>query len=139
MARPRKQYVPGIGILLEHRKAHRAARKVIDHHGYPVSGQKMPPESELVKPVLDRVTVELKESVAGERNIRDCRVLASKIKATGNSLKDPDENRRWFEALSKVTAGQETFTSRNAGKNAKPLRDPCCDAIKQALASLQTP
>jgi hypothetical protein len=30
-------YVPGIGILLEHSKAHRAARKVIDHHGQPVA------------------------------------------------------------------------------------------------------
>ena len=30
-------YVPGIGILLEHGKAHRAAGEVIDHHGYPVA------------------------------------------------------------------------------------------------------
>jgi hypothetical protein len=37
------------------------------------------------------------------------------------------------EVLSEVTAGHETFTPRNAGKNAKSLRDPCCDAIKQAL------
>jgi len=30
-------YVPGIGILLEHSQAHRAAGEMIDHHGHPVT------------------------------------------------------------------------------------------------------
>ncbi len=102
-----------------------------------LSGQKRRPESELMKPILDRVATELRESVAGKRNIKDCRQLAAKIKATGNCLKDPDEKRHWFEALSKVIAGRETFKSRNAKKNTKALRDPSADVINQILSSLQ--
>ena len=98
-----------------------------------LSGQKMAPEGELVGPVLERVAAELEESVAGERNIKDCRVLAAKIKSVGNSLKDLDQKRTWFEGLSKAIAGKETFEPANAGKNAKPARDPCADTIEQSL------
>jgi len=104
-----------------------------------LSGQKMSPEAELVKPLLAQVASQLKQSVAGERNLKDCRLLAAKIKATGNSLKQPDQKRQWLESLSKVMAGHETFQPRGAKKKAKPLRDPCSDTITQALAPLQTP
>jgi hypothetical protein len=102
-----------------------------------LAGQKMPPETELVKPVLDRVAAELKASVAGERNIKNCRLLAAKIKGAGSSLKDPDQKRQWFEGLSKVIAGKETFKPAAAKKNAKPLRDPCADTVKQVLLAMQ--
>jgi len=104
-----------------------------------LSGQKMSPEAELVKPLLAQVASELKQSVAGERNLKDCRLLAAKIKAAGNSLKQPEQKRQWLESLSKVMAGHETFLPRGAKKKAKPLRDPCSDTINQALAPLQVP
>jgi len=113
--------------------------RVTTHPALPLlarlSGRKMAPEDELVRPLLERVAAELKESVAGERNIKDCRVLAAKITVVGNSLKDPDQKRAWFEGLSKTIAGKETFQPANAGKHAKPTRDPCADAIKQNLQS----
>lgn len=104
-----------------------------------LAGQKMSPDVELVKPLLAQVASELKQSVAGERNLKDCRLLAAKIKAAGNSLKQPEQKRQWLEDLSKVMAGHETFQPRGAKKNAKPLRDPCSDTINQALAPLQVP
>ena len=102
-----------------------------------LSGRKMSPESELMKPLLAQVASELKRSVAGERNLKDCRLLAARIKAAGNSLKQPEQKRQWLENLSKIMAGHETFQPRGAKKKAKPLRDPCSDTINQALAPLE--
>ena len=104
-----------------------------------LSGRKMSPELELMKPLLNQVASKLNQSVAGERNVKDCRLLAARIKAAGNCLKDPEQKRQWLESLSKVMAGHETFQPRGAKKKAKPLRDPCADTITQALAPLQTP
>jgi len=101
-----------------------------------LSGQKMSPELELMKPLLDQVASGLKQSVAGERNIKDCRLLAAKIKAAANNLKDPEQKRQWLESLSMVMAGHETFQPRGAQKNAKALRDPCSDTINQLLAAI---
>jgi len=101
-----------------------------------LSGRKMAPEPELVRPVLERVAGELKESVGGDRNIKACRALAAKIKAAGSSLKDNEQKRKWFEDLSDVIAGRETFRPSKAGKKAKATRDPCADMIKQALSAL---
>ena len=90
-----------------------------------------------MQPLLTRITDELKESVAGDRTIKDCRVLSAKIKAVGIRLKEPDEKRQWFEGLSTVMAGHERFKPRNARKNSKPLRDPRADTINAVLLSLQ--
>jgi hypothetical protein len=73
--------------------------------------------------------------VAGQRDIKACRALAARIQAAGDAVKDADQKRAWAESLSKTIAGKETFTPQNARKNAKPLRDPCADAIKKLLAS----
>ncbi len=101
-----------------------------------LSGQQMPPESDSVRSLLERVAGELEESVAGERTIDDCRALAAKIKAAGDSLQEPDEKRTWLESLSKVIAGRETFKPAKAGEDAEPMRDPCADAIEQGLRSI---
>ena len=98
-----------------------------------LSGRKMAPEPELVRPLIERVAAELKASVEGRRNIKDCRALAAKIKATGNGLKDADQKREWFEGLSRVIAGKASFKPVNARKNAKPTRDPCADTIEHVL------
>ena len=101
-----------------------------------LSRQKMLPEAKLMQPLLNQVTAELKESVAGERDIKDCRQLAAKIRAAGNALKDQEQKRQWLEGLSKMIAGRETFKPRRARKGAKALRDPCAEAINKLLASL---
>jgi hypothetical protein len=99
------------------------------------AGQKMPSETEQMQPLLDRIAAELKASVAGQRDIKACRALAAKIQAAGNAVKDVDQKRAWAESLSKIVAGKETFTPKDAKQDAKPLRDPCADAIKKLLAS----
>jgi len=104
-----------------------------------VAGQKMPAETELMKTILDQVASELEQSVASERNPAQCRQLASKIAATGRYTKDAEQRRAWFESLTKIMAGNETFSPPRAKENADPLHDPCSDTIQQALASLQTP
>jgi hypothetical protein len=103
-----------------------------------LSRQKMLPEAKLMQPLLNQVTAELKESVAGERDIRNCRQLAGKIWAAGNALKDQEQKRQWLEGLSKMIAGRETFKPRRARKGAKPLRDPCAATISKLLASLSS-
>ncbi len=139
-AKQRKQWALGLWKRGQgHEKYFGHNYRVATHPALPLlarlSGQKMAAEGELIGPVLERVAAELEESVAGERNLKDCRVLAVKIKAVGNSLKDPDQKRTWLEGLSKAIAGRETFKPANAGKNVKPVRDPCADTIKQSLQS----
>jgi len=97
------------------------------------SGQKMRPEPDLIKPILDQVSAELKRSVSGERSVQGCRQLAAKIKAAGSRLKDSEKKRRWLRSLSKIIAGRETFTPKNAKKGAKPVRDPCAHTIASLL------
>jgi len=102
-----------------------------------LAGRKMPPDAELVQPVLERLAAELKASVAGDRNVKACRLLAAKVKGAAGGVKDPDQKRQWLEGLAKVIAGKETFKPAKAKRNAKPLRDPCADTIKQVLLPLQ--
>jgi len=104
-----------------------------------LAGQKMPPETELMKPILDRVASELEQSIAGERNLAQCRQLAAKIATTGRHTRDAEQKRAWFESLTKIMVGNETFEPPGAKENAVPLRDPCSDTIRQTLARLQTP
>jgi len=103
-----------------------------------LSRQKMLPEAKLMQPLLSQVTAELKESVAGERDIKGCRQLAGKIRAAGNALKDQEQKRQWLEGLSKMIAGRETFKPRGAKKRAKALRDPCAATISKLLAPLSS-
>ena len=136
----REQWALGLWKQIQgHEKYFGHEYRVATHPALPLlaklSGQNMAPEGELFGPVLERVAAELEKSVAGGRNIEDCRVLAAKIEAVGNSLKDPDQKRAWFEGLSKTIAGKETFKPANAVKDAKPTRDPCADTIKQSLQS----
>ena len=103
-----------------------------------LAGEKMPSEARMMAPILSQVSSELKKSVAGERNIKDCKQLATKINSAGHYTKDQKQKRMWLEMLSKVMAGHETFQPKGAKANAKPLRDPCSDVIKQLLESLET-
>lgn len=94
-----------------------------------LTGTKVPPESELLKPLLERVACELRNSVAGARDLKSCKHLAARINALNKALKDESLKTAWADALTSILAGKETFTPANARKNAAPLRDPCADAI----------
>jgi hypothetical protein len=102
-----------------------------------LSGQPMPSEPEMMKPILDGVTAELEQSVAGQRNVTGCKWFAAKITAAGNGLTDPEQKREWFESLSKIMTGHETFQPAGAAENAEPVRDPCADTIEQTLKAMQ--
>jgi len=97
--------------------------------------QRLPDDRQLIQLLLDRLGAELKESVAGERDAKQCRLLSVKIEAAARHTKDPDQKRKWVECLSETIKGHETFTPTNARKGAKPLRDPCADTIQGLLAS----
>jgi len=99
------------------------------------AGRRLPDERQMVQSLLDRLAAEVKESVAGQRDIKRCRLLAARIKAAAKYAKDPGQKRKWAETLSQAIAGHETFKPKTARKHAKPLRDPCADAIKGLLAS----
>ncbi|MBL7224178.1 MAG: hypothetical protein ISS72_10015 [Candidatus Brocadiae bacterium] len=99
------------------------------------AGQHLPKDPQLMQSLLDRLAAELKESVASQRDIKRCRLLAAKIKAAAKHAKDPDQKRKWAQGLSKIITGHETFKPKTARKNARPLRDPCADTIKELLAS----
>ena len=97
--------------------------------------RRMGKEPQLMQNLLDRLTAELKKSVAGQRDIKNCRLLAAKIKAAANHTKDPAQKRKWAQALSKIIKGQETFNSQPTKKKPKLTRDPCADEIKKLLAA----
>lgn len=94
-----------------------------------MAGTKLRPESELTAALLEQITVTLKAEVAGPREPKACRVLAAQIAAAGRQVTDEGQKRPWAQDLAQVIAGHEEFTPPNARKNAKPLRDPCADAI----------
>jgi len=98
------------------------------------AGQKMLAEAEQMQPLLDRIVSELQASVAGERDIKACRALATKLQAVGNAVKDADQKRAWAAALTKAMAGKETFKPPKARK---PLRDPCADVVKKIADAAQ--
>ena len=99
------------------------------------AGQRLPKDPQLMQSLLDRLAAELKQSVTGQRDIKQCRLLAAKIKAAAKHTKDPNQKRKWAEGLSKIITGHETLKPANTRKNAKPLRDPCADTIEGLLAS----
>jgi len=99
------------------------------------AGQRLPEDPQLMQSLLDRLAAELKQSVTGQRDIQQCRLLAAKIEAAAKHTKDPDQKRKWAQGLSETIAGHETFKATNARKSAEPVRDPCAGTIEGLLAS----
>jgi len=97
--------------------------------------QQMGKEPQLMQNLLDRLAAELKKSIAGKRDIKTCRLLASKIKAAAKYTKDLAQKRKWAQAISKIIKGHETFNSQPTKKKPRPTRDPCADEIKKLLAA----
>ena len=100
-----------------------------------LAGKRLPKEQQLMQNLLDRLAVELKASVAGKRDHKSTRLLASKIKAAAKHTKDPAQKRKWAQALSKIITGHETYNSQPAKKKPRLTRDPCANEIKKLLAS----
>ncbi len=96
------------------------------------AGKRLPDERQLMQSLLDRLADELRESVGGRREIKRCRLLAAKIKAAAKHTRDPAQKRQWAQALAQIIKGHETFAPR---KGAKPIRDPCAEAVKALLAT----
>jgi len=99
------------------------------------AGQRLPKDTQLMQSYLDRLAAELKASVAGPRDIKACRLLATKIQAAAKHTKDAEQKSRWLQSLSTTITGRETFTPETARKKARALRDPCADCIKKLLES----
>ena len=99
------------------------------------AGQRLPKDPQLMQSFLDGLAAELKASVAGQRDVKQCRQRAARLKAAAKHTRDADQKRKWAEALSQIITGHETFTPKTARKKAKPVRDACADAIKELLAS----
>ena len=96
--------------------------------------QRMDRDPQLMQNLLNRLTAELKTSIAGKRDHKTCRLLAAKIKAAARYTKDPAQKRKWAKALSAIIKGHETFNSQPGKKKPRPTRDPCADEIKKLLA-----
>jgi len=99
--------------------------------------QRLPNDSQLMQSLLDRLAAELSQSVAAQRDIKHCRLLAARIAAAAKHTKDPAQKRQWTQRLSKIIAGHETFRPLRTRKDAAPLRDPCAETIKGLLGSSQ--
>ena len=100
-----------------------------------LAGKRLPKDPQLMQNLLDRLAAELKASIAGKRDHKTCRLLASKIKAAAKYTKDPAQKRKWAQALSAIIKGKETFNSQPTKKKPRPTRDPCSDEIKRLLAA----
>ena len=102
-----------------------------------ISGRKLPGEDALMQGLLDRLAGEVKTSVEGPRDLKACRALSERITAAAKTLPDDarratcDDARRatWGSSLATLIKDRETFLPANAKKGAKPVRDPCADAI----------
>ena len=104
-----------------------------------LAGRKPRPENEQIRSLLDQFTARLKTEVAGPRDPKNCKQFAGIITAVTSQLSDPDQKRQWLEALAQTMAGKETFLPANGKKNAKPMRDPCADAVQKLLAPPAAP
>ena len=93
-----------------------------------LSGRKLPSETELMLPVIRKVSEELAESVSRARTVNDCKALAAKISAVGGALQDAGQKKSYVETLSGVIEGRESFKQKGAEKS---QRDPCADAIEK--------
>lgn len=98
-----------------------------------LAGRKLRSEDEMLQSLQDQVAAALKTSVDGEREAKGCGQLAARITSCAGLVKDPQKQRQWLESLSKTMTGHEEYQPKNAKKNAKPLRDPCVDAIAKLL------
>jgi hypothetical protein len=102
-----------------------------------MAGQKMPSDSDLIKPILNQVLTDFKKSVLNPRNLKACGVLARKIDACDAAIKDPRLKGLWFNKMAKVIQGRENFLPKGAKKSTDTKRDPCADSIDKALEAIK--
>jgi hypothetical protein len=97
-----------------------------------LAGEKVRSEDERMKSTLEQLLRCLQMSVSGRRDPEFCKLLAGRLAATGEQIKDEPLKRQWITALARTINGREFFITA-PGKNAKPQRDPCADAIFKLL------
>lgn len=98
-----------------------------------LSGQKLPPENELMAPVIKKISEELAESVSHARTVKECKVLAHKINSVCSVIKAPELKREMIDSLIVVMKGKESFKQKGASKS---QRDPCIEILEKLRASL---
>lgn len=116
-------------------KAGRGGKLVADKSAATLAklcAQKLRLPGEQVRSALEPVSARFAAHVASVRTPATCRAMAAELEtAHANALKlDPDEAKRFADALAAAMAGHETFLVKN-----KPQRDPCADT----LAKMPTP
>ncbi|MDD2600325.1 MAG: hypothetical protein PHO37_14050 [Kiritimatiellae bacterium] len=89
-----------------------------------ISGKGLPPERELMAPVLKIVSAELSTLVAQRRTLKACQPMAAKIQSVADSLKDDKLKSEWIESLAAVMKGAEDFKEKGA-----TVRDPCATVV----------
>jgi hypothetical protein len=100
-----------------------------------LAGKAPRPAPEQIQSVLDQLANRLKMEIVAPRTPQGCKQLAGIISAAAGQLTDAAQKQRWLETLAAAIAGRETYQAPNAKKNARPLRDPCADAIANLLKS----
>ncbi len=97
-----------------------------------LADQKIPTETELMAPVIKRLTADLDDSVKHARTDESTKKLATKIEAIFNSIKSATVKRNLINALAPVIKGKESFKQKGANRS---QRDPCADMIDKLRAS----
>ena len=94
-----------------------------------LGGKKLPAENQMIQPVLDAVTAELKARVAGDRDPKSATAFAARITRLAGQIKDPAQASQWLGQLATVITGKEEYKS----KNGKSQRDPAAEVIAKLL------
>ena len=94
-----------------------------------LAGRKLAPETDLMRGLLDGLRDELQSAMESGREVKSSRALADRLTAAGKAVVDPVQREAWTRTLANLLAGRETFVPPGARKGAKPVRDPCADAV----------
>lgn len=89
-----------------------------------ISGKGLPPERELMAPLMKSVSAELTALISRKRTLKACQQLSTKIQSVADSLKDDKLKMEWIDGLAAVMKGEESFKEKGA-----TVRDPCADVI----------
>ncbi len=92
--------------------------------------QKLPPEVELIQPVLDELVRNLAERIKTGREPKDCIAFEKRMVAVNAQIKEPAQSAAWLQSLSRTIAGHENYQ----GAKGRKLTDVCAVTITRLLA-----
>ena len=106
-----------------------------------LAGQRLPPQTERVQPLLNLVAAQLKTDIANGRSPKPAARLAQRIQALAAQVQDAEQKRKWLDELAGIIREHEDFAppqpvanKKRPAQPPKPLRDPCADVIRTLLA-----